>query len=74
MRELDDAPGLSGLASWALCGSRRGKNTLHRFDGLFRPPVYGRLPGLNSYEDVNGAGRHALDPVMRVTAIQAQTE
>jgi len=29
IRELDDAPGLSGLASSALCDSRRGKNTLH---------------------------------------------
>ena len=62
MRELDDALGLSGLASGALCDSRRGKNTVHRLDGLFRQSVYGRLAG---YEDVNDAERLALDPVMR---------
>ena len=62
MRELDDALGLSGLASVALCDSRRGKNTVHRLDGLFWQSVYGRLAG---YEDVNDADRLALDPVMR---------
>ena len=62
VRELDDALGLSGLASAALCDSRRGKNTVHRLDGLFRQSVYGRLAG---YEDVNDADRLALDPVMR---------
>jgi len=62
MRELDDALGLSGVASAALCDSRRGKNTVHRLDGLFRQSVYGRLAG---YEDVNDADRLALDPVLR---------
>jgi hypothetical protein len=62
MRELDDALGLSGLASAALRETRRGKNTVHRLDGLFRQSVYGRLAG---YEDVNDADRLALDPVMR---------
>ncbi len=62
MRELDDALGLSDLASRALSDSRKGKNTTHRFDGLFRQSVYGRLAG---YEDVNDADRLALDPVMR---------
>ena len=62
MRELDDALGLSGLASAALCDNRRGKNTVHQLDGLFRQSVYGRLAG---YEDVNDADRLALDPVMR---------
>ena len=62
MRELDDALGLSDLASAALCDTRRGKNTVHRLDGLFRQSVYGRLAG---YEDVNDANRLALDPVMR---------
>ena len=62
MRELDDALGLSNLASGALSDSRRGKNTTHRLDGLFRQSVYGRLAG---YEDVNDADRLALDPVMR---------
>jgi len=73
MRELDDALGLSGLASAALCDSRRGKNTVHRLDGLFRQSVYGRLAG---YEDVNDADRLALDPVMRQVvggrAVEAQ--
>jgi hypothetical protein len=45
MRELDDALGLSNLASVALCDNRRGKNTVHRLDGLFRQSVFGRLPG-----------------------------
>jgi len=36
MQELDDALGLSDLASAALCDTRRGKNTVHRLDGLFR--------------------------------------
>ena len=62
MRELDDALGLSDLASAALRDNRPGKNTVHRLDGLFRQSVYGRLAG---YEDVNDADRLALDPVMR---------
>jgi len=62
MRELDDVLGLSDLASGALNDNRRGKNTVHRIDGLFRQSVYGRLAG---YEDVNDADRLALDPVMR---------
>ena len=39
MRELDDALGLSDLASAALCDSRQGKNAIHRLDGLFRQSV-----------------------------------
>jgi len=62
MRELDDALGLSGLVSAVLRDSRRGKNTIHRLDGLFRQSVFGRLAG---YEDVNDADRLALDPVIR---------
>lgn len=62
MRELDDALGLSDLASAALRDSRRGKNTVHRLGGLFRQSVYGRLAG---YEDVNDADLLAIDPVMR---------
>ena len=62
MRELDDALGLSGLASEALRDNRTGKNTVHRLDGLFRQSVFGRLAG---YEDVIDADRLALDPVMR---------
>lgn len=62
MRELDDAPGLSGLASSALCDSRPGKHTVHRLDRLFRQSVCGRFAGC---EDVNDADRLALDPVIR---------
>ncbi len=43
MRELDDALGLSDLASAALRDTRSGKNTVHRLDGLFRQSVFGRL-------------------------------
>ena len=57
MRELDDALGLSDLAAKALRDTRRGKNTVHRLDGLFRQSVFGRLAG---YEDVNDADRPAL--------------
>jgi hypothetical protein len=45
MRELDDALGLSDLASAALRDTRSGKNTVHRLDGLFRQSVFGRLAG-----------------------------
>ena len=62
MRELDDALGLSDLASAALRDTRSGKNTVHRLDGLVRQSVFGRLAG---YEDVNDADCLALDPVMR---------
>ena len=62
MRELDEALGLSDLASAALRDTRTGKNSVHQFDGLFRQSVFGRLAG---YEDVNDADRLALDPVMR---------
>ena len=65
MRELDDALGLSDLASAALRDTRHGTNTIHRLDGLLRQSVYGRLAG---YEDVNDADRLALDPVMRQIA------
>jgi hypothetical protein len=62
MRELDDALGLSDLASASLRDNRIGRNTVHRLDGLFRQSVFGRLAG---YEDVNDADQLALDPVMR---------
>jgi hypothetical protein len=61
MRQLDDALGRSDLASAVLHDTRRGKNTVHRLDGLFRQSVFGRLAG---YEAVNDAERLALDPVM----------
>ena len=62
IRELNDALGLSGLASAAFCDNRTGENIVYRVDGLFWLSVYGRLAG---YEDVNVADRLALNPVMR---------
>ena len=62
IRELDDVPGLSGLASVALRDSRQGKTTVHRLDGLFRQPVHERPADSG---DVNDAARLVLDPVMR---------
>ena len=61
-RELDDALGLTDLASAALSECRRGKNTCHLLTGLLRQSVFGRLAG---YEDVNDADRLAHDPAMR---------
>ncbi len=61
-RELDDALGLTELASAMLSESRRGKNTRHVLTGLLRQSVFGRLAG---YEDVNDADRLARDPAMR---------
>lgn len=58
MRELDDVLGLSDLTATALRDTRRGKNTIHRLDGLFRQSVFGRLAG---YEDMNDADRLAVD-------------
>jgi hypothetical protein len=45
MRALDDALGLSGLASAALCDNRRGKNIVHRLahDPVMRQIVGGRV-------------------------------
>jgi len=62
MRELDDALGLSDLASASLRDKSYRKEHVHRLDGLLRQSVFGRLAG---YEDVNDADRLALDPVMR---------
>lgn len=61
-RELDDALGLTEMASWELRDTRTGKNSRHNLLAMFRQSVFGRLAG---YEDVNDAGRLARDPVMR---------
>ena len=45
VRELDDALGLSDLASAALVDSRTGANRVHRMAGLFRHSVCGRPVG-----------------------------
>jgi Transposase DDE domain group 1 len=61
-RELDDAFGLTEIATTQLLDGRRGRNVRHQLGGLFRQSVFGRLAG---YEDVNDAERLALDPAMR---------
>ena len=61
-RELDDALGLTVLASDVLADSRTGKNGWHGVVGLPRQSVFGRLAG---YEDVNDADRLGRDPAMR---------
>ena len=61
-RELDDAIGLTVMASNALADARTGKNARHALAGLFRQSVFGRLAG---YEDVNDAERLRHDPAMR---------
>lgn len=62
-RELDDALGLTEMASWELRDTRTGRNSRHNLLAMFRQSVFGRLAG---YEDVNDAGRLARDPVMRL--------
>lgn len=64
-RELDEALGLTEMASWELRDNRTGKNSRHNLLAMFRQSVFGRLAG---YEDVNDAGRLARDPVMRLIA------
>src|SRR5262249_5595239 len=61
-RELDDAIGLTVMASDVLADVRTGKNGRHALAGLFRQSVFGRLAG---YEDVNDAERLRHDPAMR---------
>ena len=59
MREMDDALGLSDLASAALCDNRRGKNTVHRLDGQNAHALF-LAPYCHLYEDhqQRGAGEH----------------
>ena len=61
-RELDDALGLTVMASETLADTRTGKNGGHALVGLLRQSVFGRLAG---YEDVNDAERLRHDPAMR---------
>ena len=61
-RELDDALGLTAVASEMLADTRTGKNGRHALVGLLRQGVFGRLAG---YEDVNDAERLRHDPAMR---------
>ena len=61
-RELDDALGLTEIATGLIADPRTGRNGRHRLAGLLRQSVFSRLAG---YEDVNDADRLARDPVMR---------
>ena len=61
-RELDDALGLTVLASDVLADSRTGKNGWHGVVGLLRQSVFGRPAG---YEDVNDADRLGRYPALR---------
>jgi hypothetical protein len=61
-REFDDALGLTDTGVDTLADARIGKNGRHRFAGLLRQSVFGRLAG---YEDVNDAERLYHDPAMR---------
>src|SRR5215217_6672334 len=61
-RELDDALHLTDTAANTLADARTGKNGRHRWTGLLRQSVFGRLAG---YEDVNDADRLCRDPAMR---------
>ena len=66
-RELDDALGLTKMASWELRDTRTGKNYRHNLLAMFRQSVFGRIAG---YEDVNDAGRLSCDPIMRLISGQ----
>jgi hypothetical protein len=61
-RELDDALGLTVMASDVLADARTGKNGRHALAELFRQSVFGRLAG---YKDVNDAELLRHDPAMR---------
>jgi hypothetical protein len=61
-RELDDALGLSAMASEKLADARAGKIGRHALVGMLRQSVFGRRAG---YEDVNDAERLRHDPAMR---------
>lgn len=61
-RELDDALGLTDMMTELIADPRTGRNGRHQLVGFLRQSIFSRLAG---YEDVNGADRLRLDPVMR---------
>jgi Transposase DDE domain group 1 len=63
IRELDEALGLTSIASEYLQESRTGRNIRHHLVPLLRQSIFSRLAG---YDDTNDADRLAQDPAMRV--------
>jgi hypothetical protein len=63
IRELDEALGLTSIASEYLQESRTGRNIRHHLVPLLRQSIFSRLVG---YDDTNDADRLAQDPAMRV--------
>jgi hypothetical protein len=63
VRELDDALGLTHIASDYLQESRPGRNIRHHLVPLLRQSIYSRLAG---YDDTNDAERLSQDPAMKV--------
>src|SRR3989337_2790582 len=63
IRELDEALGLTSMASDYLQESRTGRNIRHHLVPLLRQSIYSRLAG---YHDTNDAERLCQDPAMRV--------
>jgi hypothetical protein len=61
-RELDDALGLTAMASEMLAGARAGTNDRHALVGLLRQPVFGRLA---AYKNANDTERLRHDPTTR---------
>ena len=61
-RELDEALGLTEIASEVLADLRQGRNKQHQLVPLLRQSIYSRLAG---YEDVNDAERLCVDPALR---------
>src|SRR5919106_2075369 len=63
VRELDEALGLTRIATDYLQERCTGRNIQHHLVPLLRQSIYSRLAG---YDDTNDADRLAQDPAMRV--------